>query len=173
MTYAIESCTRAPDREEFTPILEAYYGGLTERMAAIGFALEAAGARAIAEFWAEVEDYLPPRGCTVLARDDDGRLVGCGMLKALGEGKGELKRLFVTPEARGTGLGRRLVEARIEAARDIGLTELMVDTLSVNVEMRGLYAKMGFEEIPPFAESTTVATAPELVPHMHFFRRAL
>lgn len=45
---------------------------------------------------------------------------------------------------RGTRTGRALVEAREAAAREMGLTRLVADTLSPNAEMRSLYPKLGF-----------------------------
>ena len=66
------------------------------------------------------------------------------MLKCLGPETGELKRLLVMPEAGGTGAGRPLVKARVEAARRMGLRRLVVDTMTPNVEMRSLDPKPGF-----------------------------
>ena len=82
-------------------------------MRAMGLDIDpAAPASALAEFWESPEDYLPPHGCLVIARSETGEIVGCGMLKRLGPDTGELKRVFVTEQARGTGTGRALIEAR-------------------------------------------------------------
>ena len=124
---------------------------------------------ALREFWDEIDLFLPPKGRLLLAHTADGALVGCGSLKTLTREKGELKRLFVKPETRGTGLGRRLVEMRLDAAREMGLKALYVDTLSANVEMRGLYKKLGFDEIEFYPESATYRMLPELLPLMAFY----
>jgi len=47
-----------------------------------------------------------------------------------------MKRLFVLPDARGRGIARRLVQARIDDARGMGLRHLLADTVRTNVEMQ-------------------------------------
>jgi GNAT superfamily N-acetyltransferase len=79
----------------------------------------------------------------------------------------------VSEAARGTGAGRKLVEARIAFARELGLKRLVVDTLTPNVEMRSLYPKLGFTEVADPIETTTYQDQPMLRPHMHFFVRDL
>ncbi len=166
----IEFCDSLPPRGQLNGILTQYYDLIVQRMRGMGFDIDpAAPQSALAEFWANATDYLPPKGCLVLARDGTGQIVGCGMLKCLDEETGELKRLFVTKEARGTGAGRKLVEARVEAARQMGLKRLVVDTLTPNVEMRSLYPKLGFTEVEDPIETTTYHDQPMLRPHMHFF----
>src|SRR6478672_110087 len=59
--------------------------------------------------------YAPPRGALLLARG-----AGCVGLRPLDDATCELKRLYVRPPARGTGLGRRLVEAIVAEARRLG-----------------------------------------------------
>jgi len=138
----------------------------------MGFEIDlAAPQSALAEFWANSSDYLPPNGCLVVARDDAGRIVGCGMLKRLDQDTGELKRVFVTDLARGTGTGRRLIEAREAAARKMGLKRLVADTLTPNVEMRSLYPKLGFVEVKGPIETTTYIDQPMLRPYLHYFTK--
>lgn len=174
MTVDIILCDHLPMRAELDPILGQYYDLIVQRMRGMGFEIDlSAPQSALAEFWENAEGYLPPRGCLAVARTPKGRVVGCGMLKCLDDDTGELKRLYVSPEARGTGAGRRLVEVRVEAARRMGLKRLVVDTLTPNVEMRSLYPKLGFAEVPGPIESTTWLDQPMLRPHMHFFVREL
>ena len=98
--------------------------------------------------------YAPPSGRLFLAgaRDD---AVGCVALRpldpppdALGGASaapvGEVKRLYVRPVARGTGTGRRLVGAVVDAARAIGYRTLCLDTLEEMREARALYERFGF-----------------------------
>ena len=86
------------------------------------------------------------------------------MLKSLDAHTGELKRPFVTDGTRGTGTGKALVEIRIEAAKQTGLKRLIVDALTVSVEMRNLYPKLGFTEVPELPESSTFKDQPILHP---------
>ena len=99
--------------------------------------------------------YAPPRGMLMLAGPLDAA-IGCIALRPLATEGGssdtiaEVKRLYVGPVARGTGLGRRLVQTVIDGARGIGYRELKLDTLDRMVEARSLYAKLGFRECAPY-----------------------
>lgn len=99
--------------------------------------------------------YAPPRGMLMLAGPPDAAL-GCIALRPLAEAgsapgaTAEVKRLYVRPAARGTGLGRRLVQTVIDGARAIGYRELKLDTLDRMADARALYANLGFRECAPY-----------------------
>jgi ribosomal protein S18 acetylase RimI-like enzyme len=61
-----------------------------------------------------------------------------------------MKRLYVHPELRGSGMGKRLVNALVEAAERIGYREMKLDTLPSMAEAQALYRKLGFEVIKPY-----------------------
>ena len=172
MSYSISVCSEPPDREQMTALLEDYYDLMIDRIEAMG-GKRPTGGDAIAEFWDNIADYLPPKGALLLVQDEEGTLMGCSMLKSLGGGKGELKRLYVEPQLRGTGLGRKMIRQRLLIAREMGLSELMADTLRANKEMQGLYVELGFEEIPLDPDSTSYQFLPELGPMMLFYRISL
>ena len=98
-------------------------------------------------------DYAPPGGCLLLAFVDSA-LAGCGALRALADADYanacEMKRLFVRPAFRRFGLGRVLAQALLHEAQGAGYSEVLLDTLSDMEAARGLYASLGFEEIPPY-----------------------
>ncbi|MEM6408280.1 MAG: GNAT family N-acetyltransferase [Pseudomonadota bacterium] len=172
MAVEIELCKTLPDQAGLNSLLSQYYRTIVTRMAEIGFDVPAeAPESALAEFWSNAKNYLPPSGCLVVARVPDGELVGCGMLKKLDPDTGELKRLFVQDKMRGTGTGKKLVEAREKAAKDMGLTRLVADTLTSNIEMRSLYPKLGFRQVEGPIETTTYQDQPMLRPHLHYFEK--
>ena len=170
----IEHCRTLPPKDQLKGILAQYYALIVDRMRGMGFEIPLeAPQSALAEFWENAEDYLPPEGCLLIAKDEAGTIVGCGMMKRLEDDTGELKRVFVTESARGTGTGRALIEAREEVARAMGLKRLVADTLTPNVEMRDLYPKLGFVELEEPIETTTYKDQPMLHPHLHYFLKEL
>lgn len=78
-----------------------------------------------------------------VVRSADGRAVGCGAV-VLGDGDGELKRMYVTPECRGMGVARRLLERLESAAIARGCRHLRLETGPYQPEALGLYARCGY-----------------------------
>jgi GNAT superfamily N-acetyltransferase len=100
-------------------------------------------------------DYAPPRGRLLLAyaAAGGGRApvpAGCGALRPLEAGTGELKRMFVPPAFRGRGLGRRLAERLLAEARLSAFRRIRLDTIDTMKEALGLYRSLGFRDIPPY-----------------------
>jgi putative acetyltransferase len=93
--------------------------------------------------------YGPPGGVILVALVD-GAIVGCVALRPLEEGCCEMKRLFVRPAFRRFGMGRVIAQALLDEAQQIGYSEVLLDTLDDMEAARGLYASLGFEEIPPY-----------------------
>lgn len=91
--------------------------------------------------------YAPPRGRLFLAGADP---IGCIALRPLSEDVGEVKRLYVRPAARGTGLGEALVSALLSDARAVGYRELKLDTLEWMRDARRLYERLGFAQCSPY-----------------------
>ena len=163
-------CDSLPPKDELNSVLTQYYDLAVKRMRDMGFDIDlAAPESALAEFWANADNYLPPNGCLVVARNDAGQIVGCGMMKRLDPDTGELKRDFVTEPVRGTGLGRGILQARVDTARKMGLKRLVADTLTPNVEMRSLYPKLGFVEVDGPIETSTYIDRPMLRPYLHYY----
>ena len=103
--------------------------------------------------------YAPPSGQILIGRDQAGHPVGCVAVRPLDEaGACEMKRLFVRPEARGCDLGRRLAEAIIDYARNVGYARMRLDTLGSMTAAQSLYASLGFRETDPYYRSVIPGT---------------
>lgn len=90
----------------------------------------------------------------LLAQNDrDNRPVACVALRENTPGIAEMKRLYVRPEGRGQGLGRRMVAAAIDDARAAGYITLRLDTLPVMNEAIALYRSMNFQPIDRYNNS--------------------
>ncbi|MGB6386286.1 MAG: GNAT family N-acetyltransferase [Terriglobales bacterium] len=95
--------------------------------------------------------YGPPSGRLLLVRYTD-HAAGCIALRRLEAGICEMKRLYVRPGDRGSGLGRMLVERVIAEARAIGYKRMRLDTVaSAMQDAIALYRRMGFQEIAPYS----------------------
>lgn len=103
--------------------------------------------------------YAPPRGALLLARGADGAPLGCVALRAIDPvGCCEMKRLFVRPAARGTGLGRALAEAVIAEAARLGHREMRLDSLPGMRDAIALYTRIGFTPIAPYYATPVAGT---------------
>ncbi len=97
-------------------------------------------------------DYARPRGRLWLARSG-ATAAGCIALRPLEGDVGEVKRLYVRPAFRAGGLGRRLAELAIAAAREIGYRELKLDTLRTMTAAQRLYSDLGFADAPRYNDN--------------------
>jgi putative acetyltransferase len=92
--------------------------------------------------------YAPPRGQMLLARGGHGGSVGIVALRPVPNAADlcEMKRLYVRPSARGTGLGRALALAIMDEARRIGYRRICLDTLPSMTAAQALYRGLGFHQ---------------------------
>lgn len=98
-------------------------------------------------------DVTVPGGAFFIARHGDSReAVGCAAIRPLLPGVGEIKRMFVVPESRGTGIARRLLEAMETWARDEGYQMLRLETGDRQPEAIVLYESSGYVPTAPFGE---------------------
>ena len=106
--------------------------------------------------------YQPPQGGLWLA-DAGPKIAGAIGLRPQAPGVAELKRLWVRPGYRGSGLGRLLCQTAIEGARQAGYRAIRLDTLSDKMaEAQILYERLGFTEIPAYYDNP--------YPHVRFLQ---
>lgn len=103
--------------------------------------------------------YAPPDGALLIARRAEGTPVGCVALRSQeGNVAVEMKRLFVSPAARGTGLGRRLVQAVCDEARKLGYREVRLDSLPSMIAAITMYQAMGFVPTARYYDTAPAGT---------------
>ena len=96
--------------------------------------------------------FVPPDGVFVVVRDGD-RAVACGGIARFDETRAEVKRMYVVPDARGRGLGRRILVELEEQARAFGYTGLVLETGDKSAAALSLYESSGYARIecyPPY-----------------------
>ena len=92
--------------------------------------------------------FVPPRGVFLVVRDDDGDAVGCGGVTRFDDTRGEVKRMYVKPAARGRGIGRLVLDALEEEARALGFEGLVLETGDLQEAALALYVNSGYERMP-------------------------
>jgi ribosomal protein S18 acetylase RimI-like enzyme len=149
-SFQISPVRSAPDLEATVALFNAYAGSLGIDLAYQDFAAEVATLPG---------KYAPPKGELLLATDTRGVPLGCVALRPIElDGCCEMKRLYVSPEGRGGGLGRALAGAIMREAVRIGYREIRLDTLPTMAEAQSLYRKLGFVPIAPYYETPIVGT---------------
>ncbi len=169
MTVNLSFVSDVPDLDAFKELLFDYYtdvGKIARKAGVPAFLAEDMVSSSIDH----LHEMLPPEGRLLLAQNAEGRLVGCGTLRRVRPDAVEMKRMFVRPEARGSGLGRRLFEMRIEEARKMGCKVIYADTARGNRPMLAMYEAFGFEYIPRYPEN---ANPLEFEPYLVFLQYKL
>ena len=98
---------------------------------------------------ANARELVPPAGLLLLARLR-GKPIGCGALKFHGGAPTELKRMWVAPQARGLGLGRRLLRELEHYAKERGARMVRLETNRALNEAIQLYRSSGYREVERF-----------------------
>ncbi len=107
--------------------------------------------------------HARPKGDILVAERADA-VVGCAMYYEIAPGTCEIKRVFVSEAARGSGAGRALMRAGLDAAKADGYTRMVLDTVHTLPEAIALYEAMGFAPCAPFYEPD-----PRFIAHLRFF----
>jgi DNA-binding MarR family transcriptional regulator/GNAT superfamily N-acetyltransferase len=137
----IREDARSPEAQR---CLERYYAELGARFPG-GFELHADDAPA-------ADELAPPAGCLLVARLF-GEPVGCGGIRALRPGVAEIKRMWVSPQVRGLGVGRRLLAELERVAIGHKRRTIRLDTHGSLTEALSLYRTCGYREIPRYNDN--------------------
>jgi putative acetyltransferase len=89
---------------------------------------------------------------TFLVARDDREAIGCGAVLRDPRGWGEVKRMYVRPDQRGRGIGRRVLSELESIARNARLPLLRLETGIHNADALALYRRDGFIECGPFGD---------------------
>ena len=134
----------AEDMDVVRELFREYIGELAEDFVTDGFEDELAGLP---------YEYAPPEGALLLALAG-GQVAGCVALRRLEPSICEMKRMYVRPAFRGTGLGRALARAVIDEALRLGYERMRLDTLPRRLPAAvSLYHSLGFVDIAPYNDN--------------------
>jgi GNAT superfamily N-acetyltransferase len=143
-----DAATRAAAAE----LLEEYLRWIG-RLAEASYGLSIDVAAMVASDLDDRAKFYPPSGRFYVVRHANA-YVGIGCLKRLAPGVAEIQRMYVRPQARRLGAGRRLVERLLGDARAIGYRRARLESLKALPAAHALYRSVGFVEIPPYAENS-------------------
>lgn len=130
---------------EFEPRYAEAFRTLNEAWISKHFTLEAKDREVLEDPQGKILD----KGGRIFMAVTDGEPVGCVALIRMADGGYEVAKMTVTEAARGSGLGKRLMERCIEAAREAGAPRLYLETNSSLAPALALYRAMGFRDLAP------------------------
>jgi DNA-binding MarR family transcriptional regulator/N-acetylglutamate synthase-like GNAT family acetyltransferase len=136
---AVTIAAEDPASADATACLDAYYAELDRRFDG-GFDVRRARS-------ATPDELVEPHGLLLVARLH-GQPIGCGALKLHGTAPAEIKRMWVSGDARGLGVGRRLLTELERAAAARGVRTVQLETNRSLGEAIELYRSAGYREIP-------------------------
>ncbi len=164
MTWTIREITVAEEVRDLKPLVTEYFEIVVAGLA--GFGISIPPSVPVENMMNNLDLFVPPKGRAFVAEAESGTQ-GMAFLKPLAGDQIELKRLYVTPETRGSGLGRRLLHHSMDAARGLGMRELLLDTITPLKAAISLYEREGFQRIEAY-DGSEIARYEEVLPHAVF-----
>lgn len=141
---SVEIAPAAPSSPDARRCLDQYFAELARRFPG-GYSRRLDGA-------AEVRDFVPPKGSLLIARLF-GTPIGCGGVRTVERRVAEIKRMWIAPEARGLGIGRRLLQELEQSARRRACRIIRLDTNESLREALKLYRSSGYREIERYNDN--------------------
>ncbi len=110
----------------------------------------------------------PPHGAFLVGRID-GEVMACGGVQPHSRTVGEIKRMWISPDWRGCGLGARMLGALEDEVRRLGYREVHLDTNGTLVEAIAMYGRAGYRPIEryndnPYAQAWFAKRLPSRTP---------
>ena len=151
----------APRYEEHAPDDEVSHALLTEYFTSREMTFpEVQGVYKVA--YPDPARFEPPAGVFLVARDEHGRAVGCGGIRRIDDRDGgvcyEVKHLYLSPDARGRGWGRALLEELERRSRQFGAVWSVLDTNDVLETAGQLYRTSGYDTVEPYNDNPNATT---------------
>ncbi len=97
----------------------------------------------------------------------DGKLMGCGAIRVVGQDYAEIKRIFVDPASRGLGLAKAILNRLESESRLLGLREMKLETGTSQPEAIRLFERCGYTQCPAFGDY------PKNDPYSYFMQKTL
>jgi putative acetyltransferase len=130
---------------EFRPGDEACFRKLNEEWISQYFSIEAKDEDAFADPQSSI---LASGGRIFFATSED-QCIGCCALLRSSADEFEVAKMAVAPKWQGTGIGRKLLQTVVEAARAAGARRLYLETNHILTPAIRLYESVGFKHLPP------------------------
>lgn len=142
----------APERKAAEALITEYLHVIA-RTAASSLGLSFDVAAMVRSDIGDETKFHPPNGRFYLVRQDGG-YIGVGCLRRLSGEVAEIQRMYVQPQKRGIGAGRRLLERLLSDARAMGFRAVRLESLGFLSAAHALYRSAGFAQIAPYADNS-------------------
>ena len=104
------------------------------------------------KFLQEISSFLPPKGIYYIIQEE-GSIIGMGALRKLKKSIGEIKRMYIQPEYRGNGYGKKMLELLLKKGKELDFSSIRLDTGEFMTAAHQVYRLAGFREREQYPET--------------------